>query len=111
MDGVSAEEISVVANSWESPYDFIRGPFKWAGGAAKTGLGLLLVLGLGAIAWVGTIVWGERELAGKKTSAASSRLERFKGLVSCFGVEGEVEPESDSLSELSSLVVHIVDRD
>ena len=105
MEGVSAVEISVVANSRESPYDFIRVSFKGGGGAAKTGLGL------GALDRVGTMAWGERGVGDKEISASSSKVGRLKELGPCFGVEGEVEPELDLQSEVGSPVVHIVDRD
>jgi hypothetical protein len=96
------------------PYDFNRGSFKGGGGVAKTVLGLVPVLGLRALARVGsvgTMAWGERGVGGKDISASSSRVGRLEEPGSCFGVEGEVEPESDSQSELGSRVVNIVDRD
>jgi hypothetical protein len=111
MEGVSAVEISVIG---DLPYDFIRGSFKGGGGAAKTVLGLVPVLGVRALARVGPVgimAWGERGVRGKDISASSSRAGRLKEPGSCFGVEGEVEPETDSQSELGSRVVNIVDRD
>jgi hypothetical protein len=111
MEGVSAVEISVIG---DLPYDFIRGSFKGGGGAAKTVLGLVPVLGVRALARVGPVgimAWGERGVRGKDISASSSRAGRLKKPGSCFGVEGEVEPETDSQSELGSRVVNIVDRD
>jgi hypothetical protein len=50
-------------------------------------------------------------VGGKEVSASSSKVGRLKELGSCFGVEGEVDPESGSQSEVGSPVVHIVDRD
>jgi hypothetical protein len=111
MEGVSAVEISVVG---DLPYDFNRGSFKGGGGAAKTGLGIVPVLGVRAldrVGPVGTMVWGERGVGGKYISASSSRVGRLEKPGSCFGVEGEVGPESYSQSELGSPAVHIVDRD